>query len=77
MTPGTADPPAILLLDPLGSNDLPEPRQGNAGWCRAILERKYGLGATCAVGGRLDPTIRSLREPRYTKSPAEGRSARA
>ena len=54
VTPGTTDPP-YLMLDPLGSNDLPS-RDKVQKVVRAILERKYGLGAgLCADGGGLDP----------------------
>ena len=41
VTPGTTDPP-YLVLDPLGSNDLPS-RDTVKKVVRAILERKYGL----------------------------------
>ncbi len=51
--PGTIDPP-YLLLDPLGSNDLPsrdKVRQGGARHPRAQIWLPGGL---CADGGRLD-----------------------
>ncbi|MGA7373859.1 MAG: GNAT family N-acetyltransferase [Methyloceanibacter sp.] len=67
VTPGTTDPP-YLMLDPLGSNDLPSRDQVRR-IVRAILERKYGLGAAyvqMVVDSIQDDPIR-LREPRYTK----------
>jgi len=67
MTPGTTDPP-YLLLDPLGSNDLPS-RDQLQKIVRAILERKYGLPQTyvqMVVDSIKDDPIR-LREPRYFK----------
>ena len=69
VTPGATDPP-YLLLDPLGSNDLPS-RDTVRKVVRAILERKYGLNATyvqLVVDSIQDDPIR-LREPRYTKRP--------
>jgi len=66
--PGTTDPP-YLLLDPLGSNDLPS-RDKVRRVVRAILERKYGCPAEyvqMVVDSIRDDPIR-LREPRYTKS---------
>ena len=69
VTPGTTDPP-YLMLDPLGSNDLPS-RDKVQRVVRAILERKYGLGATyvqLVVDSIQDDPIR-LREPRYAKRP--------
>jgi GNAT superfamily N-acetyltransferase len=69
VTPGTTDPP-YLMLDPLGSNDLPS-RDKVQRVVRAILERKYGLGAAyvqLVVDSIQDDPIR-LREPRYTKRP--------
>src|SRR5690242_13583750 len=44
VTPGGTDPP-YLMLDPLGSNDLPS-RDRLRKVARAILERKYGLPET-------------------------------
>ena len=67
VTPGTTDPP-YLVLDPLGSNDLPS-RDKVRKVVRAILERKYGLAAAyvqLVVDSIQDDPIR-LREPRYTK----------
>jgi acetoin utilization deacetylase AcuC-like enzyme/L-amino acid N-acyltransferase YncA len=64
---GSTDPP-YLLLDPLGSNDLPS-RDHVRKVMRAILERKYGLPQTyvqMVVDSITDDPIR-LREPRYTK----------
>ena len=69
VTPGTTDPP-YLLLDPLGSNDLPS-RDTVKKVVRAILERKYGLPQAyvqMVVQSIADDPIR-LREPRYTKRP--------
>ena len=66
--PGTTDPP-YLLLDPLGSNDLPS-RDKVGRVVRAILERKYGCPAEyvqMVVDSIGDDPVR-LREPRYTKS---------
>src|SRR3990170_399804 len=66
--PGTTDPP-YLLLDPLGSNDLPS-RDKVRRVVRAILERKYGCPAEyvqMVVDSIRDDPVR-LREPRYTKS---------
>jgi acetoin utilization deacetylase AcuC-like enzyme/GNAT superfamily N-acetyltransferase len=68
VTPGATDPP-YLLLDPLGSNDLPS-RDKVKKVVRAILERKYGLFGDyvqMVVNSIKDDPIR-LREPRYTKS---------
>ena len=62
------DPP-YLLLDPLGSNDLPS-RDKAKKVVRAILERKYVLApeyVQLVVNSITDDPIR-LREPRYTKS---------
>ena len=69
VTPGTTDPP-YLLLDPLGSNDLPS-RDTVKKVVRAILERKYGLPQAyvqMVVQSIADDPVR-LREPRYTKRP--------
>ena len=78
VTPGTIDPP-YLLLDPLGSNDLPS-RDKVKKVVRAILERKYGLPqALCADGGASrSPTIRSACASRATpnRARAEGGGAR-
>ena len=78
VTPGTTDPP-YLLLDPLGSNDLPS-RDKVRKVVRAILERKYGLAADlCADGGATrSTTIRSACASRATPSeaPAKGRGPR-
>jgi acetoin utilization deacetylase AcuC-like enzyme/GNAT superfamily N-acetyltransferase len=68
VTPGTTDPP-YLVLDPLGSNDLPS-RDTVRKVVRAILERKYGLPAVyvqMVVDSIKDEPVR-LREPRYVKS---------
>jgi acetoin utilization deacetylase AcuC-like enzyme/GNAT superfamily N-acetyltransferase len=68
VTPGVVDPP-YLVLDPLGSNDLPS-RDKVRKVVRAILERKYGLFGDyvqMVVDSIKDDPIR-LREPRYTKS---------
>ncbi|MCC0059586.1 MAG: GNAT family N-acetyltransferase [Hyphomicrobiaceae bacterium] len=68
VTPGSTDPP-YLLLDPLGSNDLPSAATLKK-VARAILERKYGLPADyveMVVKSIKDGPIR-LREPRYVKS---------
>ena len=65
---GTFDPP-YLLLDPLGSNDLPSRDQVKK-VVRAVLERKYGLGGDyvqMVLNSITDDPIK-LREPRYTKS---------
>jgi acetoin utilization deacetylase AcuC-like enzyme/GNAT superfamily N-acetyltransferase len=67
VTPGTNDPP-YLVLDPLGSNDLPS-RDTVKKVVRAILERKYGLPQSyvqMVVNSISDDPIR-LREPRYVK----------
>jgi acetoin utilization deacetylase AcuC-like enzyme/GNAT superfamily N-acetyltransferase len=67
VTPGTSDPP-YLMLDPLGSNDLPS-RDTVKKVVRAILERKYGLGGAyvqMVVDSIVDDPIR-LREPRYVR----------
>lgn len=68
VTPGTTDPP-FLLLDPLGSNDLPS-RDKVRKVVRAILERKYGSPqdyVQMVVDSIKDDPVR-LREPRYVKS---------
>ena len=68
VTPGTTDPP-YLLLDPLGSNDLPS-RDKVRKVVRAILERKYGSPqdyVQMVADSIKDDPIR-LREPRYVKS---------
>ena len=69
VTPGTTDPP-YLLLDPLGSNDLPS-RDTVKKVVRAILERKYGLPQAYVqmVVQSIDDDPIRLREPRYTKRP--------
>lgn len=67
VTPGTTDPP-YLVLDPLGSNDLPSRDQVRK-VARAILERKYGLPQTyvrMVVESIIDDPVR-LRDRRYTK----------
>ena len=69
VTPGSTDPP-YLVLDPLGSNDLPS-RDKAKKVVRAILERKYGqLPAayvqTVVDSFQDDPVV--LRAPRYVKS---------
>lgn len=72
VAPGTTDPP-YLLLDPLGSNDLPG-RDKVRKVVRAILERKYGLPQSyvqTVVDSIQDDPIR-LREPRYVKKPSKG-----
>jgi len=74
VTPGTTDPP-YLVLDPLGSNDLPSAAIVQK-VTRAILERKYGLPADyveMVVASIKDDPVR-LREPSYVKSrrPAKG-----
>ena len=66
--PTSIDPP-YLLLDPLGSNDLPS-RDKVKKVVRAILERKYVLApeyVQLVVDSITDDPVR-LREPRYTKS---------
>ncbi|MGB2930942.1 MAG: GNAT family N-acetyltransferase [Methyloceanibacter sp.] len=68
--PGQTDPP-YLVLDPLGSTDLPS-RDAVRKIVRAILERKYGLPETyvkMVVDSIKDDPVR-LREPRYTKPTA-------
>ena len=45
VTPGTTDPP-YLMLDPLGFKTICRAATKCKGSCRAVLERKYGLGAT-------------------------------
>ena len=68
MKPGQSDPP-YLVLDPLGSNDLPS-RDKVRKVMRAILERKYGLPESyvkMVVDSVKDDPVR-LREPRYTKA---------
>jgi acetoin utilization deacetylase AcuC-like enzyme/GNAT superfamily N-acetyltransferase len=75
--PGQSDPP-YLLLDPLGSNDLPS-RDTVRKVARAILERKYGSPADyvqMVVDSIKDDPIR-LREPRYTKPKAQKAAVRA
>jgi acetoin utilization deacetylase AcuC-like enzyme/GNAT superfamily N-acetyltransferase len=68
LTPGVADPP-YLVLDPLGSSDLPS-RDKVKKVVRAILERKYGSPADYVQlvvdSIKDDPIV--LREPRYIKS---------
>ena len=66
--PTSIDPP-YLLLDPLGSNDLPS-RDKVKKVIRAILERKYVLApeyVQLVVDSITDDPV-CLREPRYTKS---------
>jgi acetoin utilization deacetylase AcuC-like enzyme/GNAT superfamily N-acetyltransferase len=68
VTPGTTDPP-YLVLDPLGSNDLPS-RDKVRRVIRAILERKYGSPPAyiqMILNSVKDDPIQ-LREPRYIKS---------
>jgi GNAT superfamily N-acetyltransferase len=69
VTPGDTDPP-YLVLDPLGSTDLPSADMVRK-VARAILERKYrGLPAKyvqTVVNSITDDPVR-LREPRYVKS---------
>ena len=70
VTPGVTDPP-YLVLDPLGSNDLPGRDQVRK-VVRAILERKYGLSGDYVqnvVDSIKDDPIK-LREPRYTRARA-------
>ena len=70
VTPGTTDPP-YLMLDPLGSNDLPS-RDKVRKVVQAILERKYGLPESyvrMVVDSIKDDPIQ-LRPPRYTRSRA-------
>jgi acetoin utilization deacetylase AcuC-like enzyme/GNAT superfamily N-acetyltransferase len=77
VTPGTTDPP-YLLLDPLGSNDLPSGDKVKK-VVRAILERKYGSPAAyvqMVVDSIHDDPIR-LREPRYLKRRAPKEEVRA
>jgi acetoin utilization deacetylase AcuC-like enzyme/GNAT superfamily N-acetyltransferase len=77
VTPGTTDPP-YLLLDPLGSNDLPSGEKVKK-VVRAILERKYGSPAAyvqMVVDSIRDDPIR-LREPRYIKRRAPKGEVRA
>jgi acetoin utilization deacetylase AcuC-like enzyme/GNAT superfamily N-acetyltransferase len=67
ITPGTTDPP-YLVLDPLGSNDLPS-RDKLRRVIRAILERKYGSPPAyiqTVLNSVKDDPIK-LREPRYIK----------
>ena len=67
VTPGTTDPP-YLLLDPLGSNDLPS-RDKVRKVVRAILERKYGSPPTmCSWWSTPSRTIRSACASRATSS---------
>jgi acetoin utilization deacetylase AcuC-like enzyme/GNAT superfamily N-acetyltransferase len=69
LSPGDPDPP-YLVLDPLGSTDLPSAEMVRK-VARAILERKYrGLPSKyvqTVVNSITDDPIR-LREPRYVKS---------
>jgi acetoin utilization deacetylase AcuC-like enzyme/GNAT superfamily N-acetyltransferase len=68
ITQGTTDPPH-LLLDPLGSNDLPS-RNHVRKVVRVILERKYGSPpdyVQMVVDSITDDPI-CLREPRYVKT---------
>jgi acetoin utilization deacetylase AcuC-like enzyme/GNAT superfamily N-acetyltransferase len=77
VTPGTTDPP-YLMLDPLGSNDLPSGDKVKK-VVRAILERKYGSPAAyvqMVVDSIHDDPIR-LREPRYLKRRAPKEEVRA
>ena len=79
VTPGTADPP-YLMLDPLGSNDLPEPRSGAQGGARHPGAEIRAGRRLRAVGGRLDPGRSDplARAALYqAQSPAEGGGARA
>jgi acetoin utilization deacetylase AcuC-like enzyme/GNAT superfamily N-acetyltransferase len=69
VTPGATDPP-YLVLDPLGSNDLPS-REKARKVVRAILERKYAELPASYVqlvvdSFKDDPVV--LRAPRYVKS---------
>jgi len=69
VTPGSTDPP-YLVLDPLGSNDLPS-RDKAKKVVRAILERKYAELPASYVqlvvdSFKDDPVV--LRAPRYVKS---------
>ena len=67
---GTVDPP-YLVLDPLGSKDLPS-RERAKKVVRAILERKYDAPSAyvrLVVDSIKDDPIR-LREPRYTRATA-------
>jgi len=69
VTPGGTDPP-YLVLDPLGSNDLPS-RDKARRVVRAILERKYAELPASYVqlvvdSFKDDPVV--LRAPRYVKS---------
>lgn len=69
VSPGTTDPP-YLVLDPLGSNDLPS-REKARKVVRAILERKYARLPARYVekvveSFKDDPVV--LRGPRYVKS---------
>jgi acetoin utilization deacetylase AcuC-like enzyme/GNAT superfamily N-acetyltransferase len=69
VTPGATDPP-YLVLDPLGSNDLPS-REKARKVVRAILERKYAELPASYVqlvvdSFKDDPAV--LRAPRYVKS---------
>ncbi len=69
VTPATIDPP-YLVLDPLGSNDLPS-RDKAKKVVRAILERKYAELPKSYVervvdSFKDDPVV--LRAPRYVKS---------
>ena len=67
VTPGTTDPP-YLMLDPLGSNDLPS-RDKVQRVVRAILERKYGWAPPmCSWWWTRSRTIRSACASRATPS---------
>lgn len=70
VTQGATDPP-YLLLDPLGSNDLPGRDQVRK-VVRAILERKYGLPETYVktVVDSIKDDPAQLRPPRYAKPKA-------
>lgn len=70
VVPGASDPP-YLVLDPLGSSEMPSRDQVKK-VMRAILERKYGLPESyvrMVVDSVRDDPVR-LREPRYTKPTA-------
>ena len=85
VTPGTTDPP-YLVLDPLGSNDLPS-RDTVRKVVRAILERKYGLAATYvqmvvdSIAGRSDPPARAAlhqaRRKRRRSAQSTSRASRS
>ena len=76
VTPGTTDPP-YLVLDPLGSNDLPS-RDTVKKVVRAILERKYGLPQAYvqmvvqSIADDPDPPARAALH----QAPAKGGGAR-